>query len=419
MRITFKILLSIFLIIILLISYLSIFGIETDKFNNQILNKVKEIDKRIKVELKEIKLVLDPFNLKLNIKTIGTELEIQNKKIELENIKSQISLESLINNKFSIENLEISTKSLEIKNLISVLRSFRNTPELFILEKTLKKGYLIADIKMNFDSNGGVKDDYVINGFIKEAKFDIIRKYYFQKIDLNFEYKKEELLLNDIRFSLNDLNFTSEKLNIKKDKNDFLVSGNVNHKKFNINKKNFKLLLKPLIPNFDIEKVLLSSSNKFSFKIKKDFKFEDFETTSKIFIDELLFINNFNLKNFFPKLRKNISFSNHELSLKFKKNNLSINGKGKILFQKNADNLDYTLNINDKFLNFKTSLQIKDNPFIIDFLNYKKNEDNNAQINVLGSKDQKDEILVNSLNLDEGKNKIRIKNLAFNKKRNY
>ena len=50
-------------------------------------------------------------------------------------------------------------------------------------------------------------------------------------------------------------------------------------------------------------------------------------------------------------------------------------------------------------------------------MNYKKNEDNNAQINVLGSKDQKDEILVKSLNLDEGKNKIRIKNLAFNKKK--
>ena len=62
MRVTLKILLSIFLIIILLISYLSIFGIETDKFNSQILNKVKDIDKRIKVELKEIKLVLDPFN---------------------------------------------------------------------------------------------------------------------------------------------------------------------------------------------------------------------------------------------------------------------------------------------------------------------------------------------------------------------
>lgn len=417
MRVTLKILLSIFLIIILLISYLSIFGIETDKFNSQILNKVKDIDKRIKVELKEIKLVLDPFNLKLNIKTVGTKLEIQNKKIELENIKSQISLESFINNKFSIENLEISTKSLEIKNLISVLRSFKNTPELFILEKTLKKGYLIADIKMNFDTKGSVKDNYIINGFIKEAKFDIIKKYHFQKIDLNFEYKKEELLLNDIRFSLNDLNFTSEKLNIKRDKDDFFVSGNVNNKKFNINKKNFELLLKPLIPNFEIEKFLLSSSNKFSFKIKKGFKFEDFETTSKIFIDELVVINNFDLKNFFPDLRKDISFSNHELFLKFKKNDLSINGKGKILSQNNVDNLDYTLNINDKFLNFKSSLQIKDNPFLIDFLNYKKNEDNDIQINLIGFKDQKDEILVKSLNLDEGQNKIRIKNLAFNKKK--
>ena len=75
---------------------------------------------------------------------------------------------------------------------------------------------------MNFDSNGGIKDNYVINGFIKEAKFDIIKKYYFQKIDLNFKYKKEELLLNDIRFSLNDLDFTSEKLNIKKIKMIFL-----------------------------------------------------------------------------------------------------------------------------------------------------------------------------------------------------
>ena len=42
----------------------------------------------------------------------------QNRNIEIENIKTQISLKSLIENKFSIESLEISTRSLEIKNLI-------------------------------------------------------------------------------------------------------------------------------------------------------------------------------------------------------------------------------------------------------------------------------------------------------------
>ena len=75
----------------------------------------------------------------MNIKTVGTNIKNQNKKIEIESIKAQISLKSLLENKFSIKNLEISTKSLEIKNLISFLRVYQNSPELFILEKTVEK----------------------------------------------------------------------------------------------------------------------------------------------------------------------------------------------------------------------------------------------------------------------------------------
>ena len=127
------------LILVLITSYLSIFGVETDKFNNQITEKIRKFDKNLEVELKEIKLILDPFQFKLQAKTIGTNLINQSKKIEIENIKTQLSLKSLIEDKFSIENLEISSKSLELKNLISFLRSFQNTPELFIMEKPLKK----------------------------------------------------------------------------------------------------------------------------------------------------------------------------------------------------------------------------------------------------------------------------------------
>ena len=166
MRIISKTLLIIFIIFIILISYLSIFGIETDRFNNQISHKIKNINKEIDVELKEIKLVLNPLKLKLNIKTVGSKLKKQNKSIEIENIKTQISLRSLIEDKFSIERLEISTKSLEIKNLISFVRTFQNTPELFVLEKIVKKGFLIADIKLEFDLDGRIKDNYQINGFI-------------------------------------------------------------------------------------------------------------------------------------------------------------------------------------------------------------------------------------------------------------
>ena len=148
MKVISRFILILFFIALILLSYLSIVGIETDRFNNQISNKIENTNKEIEIELKKIKLVLDPFKFRLNVKTVGSKLKSRNRNIEIENIKTQISLRSLIDNQFSIENLEISTKSLEITNLISFFRSVKNIPELFILEKFIKKGYLIADIKL-------------------------------------------------------------------------------------------------------------------------------------------------------------------------------------------------------------------------------------------------------------------------------
>ena len=174
MKTLIKFITIIFFLIIIFLSYLSIFGIETDKFNTQILNKIKNFDRNIEVELKKIRLVLDPFTLKLKVKTVGSKLKKQNKVIEIENIKSQISLKSIITNRFSIENVEVSTKSLEIKNLLSFIRTYENSPELFILEKIIKKGYLIADINIDFDQNGKIKDNFKINGFIKDTGLPLI-----------------------------------------------------------------------------------------------------------------------------------------------------------------------------------------------------------------------------------------------------
>ena len=121
MKTLIKFITIIFFLIIIFLSYFSIFGIETDRFNTQILNKIQNFDRNIEVELKKIRLVLDPFTLKLKVKTVGSKLKKQNKVIEIENIKSQISLKSIITNRFSIENLEVSTKSLEIKNLLVII----------------------------------------------------------------------------------------------------------------------------------------------------------------------------------------------------------------------------------------------------------------------------------------------------------
>ena len=62
-----KILSIISLILVLLIFYLSIFGIKTTKFNNQIKNKILEINKGVNLDLKSIKITLSPLDLKINI----------------------------------------------------------------------------------------------------------------------------------------------------------------------------------------------------------------------------------------------------------------------------------------------------------------------------------------------------------------
>ena len=415
MKIISKFIIALLFLILIFISYLSIFGIETDRFNNQIINELKKIDEKIEVELKKIKLVLNPFEFKLNIKTVGVNLKKQNKTIEFENIKSQISLKTIFENKFSFENLEISTKSLEIKNLISFTRTFQNIPELFLLEKTIKKGYLIADIKINFDENGKIKDNYEINGFIRDTKLDILKKYNIQKINFIFKYKKDDLQINDIVFSLNNLDFKLDKLLVKKKKNDFLLSGNIDHKKLDINKKNIDLFIKPFLPEIEIKKMIFSSKSIFSFEIKKGFKIDNFNVSSDLLIDQFILTNNFNLKNFFPDTSKNISILDNKLKIKYKKNDLSISGEGDVIYQNKKDDITYNFNNKDGILNFDTSLTINDNPFVLSFLNYEKNENNQTIINIKGSKDKKNKIFVNSLSLNEDKNIIKLNNLVLSK----
>ena len=77
--------------LVLLIIYLSTVGFETDKFNNQIQNLVKQKNDKFDTSLKKIKLTLDPLNFKINAKTIDTKILFKGKLIELEYLKTQIS----------------------------------------------------------------------------------------------------------------------------------------------------------------------------------------------------------------------------------------------------------------------------------------------------------------------------------------
>ena len=62
MKIFFKIASFFLIIIIFIVFYLSIVGVETTKFNKQIQNKIQYFDSNLSLELKKVKLILNEIN---------------------------------------------------------------------------------------------------------------------------------------------------------------------------------------------------------------------------------------------------------------------------------------------------------------------------------------------------------------------
>ena len=141
-------------VISFIIFYLSIFGLETEKFNSQIKNKINQTDKNFEVELKKIRLTLSPLNFKVNAKTIAPKIFYKKKLIQLEYIETQISIISLIKNQIISSKLKLSTRSILLKDLVTFFRGITNRPELFILERAVKNGQIIVNLDLNFDETG-------------------------------------------------------------------------------------------------------------------------------------------------------------------------------------------------------------------------------------------------------------------------
>ena len=168
----FKTLSIILLLLILVIFYLSFVGIKTNKFNDKITNKILEINKGVNLDIDNIKFLLNPYNFTVDMMTMNPKIYIEENQLELKSIKINISLKALLEDQFSINDLKVETREIKINDVILLAKSFRNSTELFLLNRFTKSGSLRANIKLNFDKAGKIKEDYQINGLIKKGEFN-------------------------------------------------------------------------------------------------------------------------------------------------------------------------------------------------------------------------------------------------------
>ena len=401
-------------ILISIIIYLSLIGIETDKFNDTIKDKVSQNNNQLDIQLKKIKLTLDPFNFKINAKTIGTKLIFQKKVVELESIKTKISFNSLFKNKLVSSNFIVSTRSVLLKDLVGFLRVTTNRAELFFLEKSIEKGYAIIDLELSFDKDGNIKKDYRIKGLLKDGKIRLLNDYNLENINFSLNIENDNYNFKEIKFSTNDIDFFSDSLKIKKNKKEFFVEGYIENEKSILNDKLLNLI-KLNFNNVNFVNIKFSSKNDFSFNLNKKLKFKNLTITSKILIDETEYYKPEILNDYFSEVKDKINLKDHKIEAIYKKDYLSIKGTGKIQLEKDFDEIDYSVSkINDK-VDFDSNLIINKTSFQIEKLDYKKEKNSKLQLTLSGNYEKTKGLVLDQFVILNKKNKIKLNNLLVDK----
>ena len=316
-----QILLVIFLILVLAIFYLSVFGIKTDKFNNQISNNILKINKKIELKLSNVNYLLNPLNLTINIKTKNPLILLEGRSLGIKDIQTNVELKPLISSQFSIDDVKITTKEIKLNDVIALVRTFQNSPQLFVLNTFIRDGFVSANINFNFDEKGKIKENYKIEGSVKEAKLNILNQLKFKNLNFNFNINKDFYSLKKINTKINDIKITSPLIEIKKKKNSFFVNGQLLNDKKNFDIKEFESIFSNLSNNIDIQKIEFSSKNKFSFNVNKKFKFDNLKIESIIELDELIFNKkNLKLKKYLPSFIKKLKLEEHKININYNQN---------------------------------------------------------------------------------------------------
>ena len=411
-----KTLSAILLLFVLLVIYLSFIGIKTEKFNNNIINKVSKINKKIKLELKDINLLLNPFRFTAIITTKDPVIFLGNNELQIKNIKTSVSLSSLIFDEFSLDDLQISTKPIMLNDMILLARSFKNSAELFLLNKAIKDGFLVADIKLKFDDEGNIKKDYQINGFIKNGNFNFLNQLKVKSLNLNFDISKKKYSLTKLNTEINNINFSSPLIEISEKKDLFFVKGKILSSEKNFIDKELKNIFASFFKISNVKKISFRSENDFSFNINKKLKFNNLNIKSRLNINQLLIKNDFiNIKPYLPHLDKIINLEKHKITVEYDKDEINIQGKGKILIKDKYDLITYQLSKkNDKII-FNTKANLRNNELLVNFLDYEKKENIDSSVIVNGSIKNDKQIDLDLVSLVERDNTITFKNLNIDK----
>ena len=411
----FSIFILLFLILVTVIFFLSTKGYETDKFNIVISNKIENFNKDLKVNLDKIRIKINVQDLSLFLSTKKPAVEYQNIQVPINEFKIFVDFFSLFTNQVKIEKINVKVDEIEIKDLKQMILKTKPSNFKSFIIKNFQNGSVEGDLSLDYLKEN--KFDYQLKGVLNNAEINVFKNK-FKNINLNFIADNKNILFNGISFNYKEIFIDNGSLNIDMDKSYF-IDGTL-ASKIDLNRDQIKNLSNDLsnlkIPS-EIKDFNLKASviKKFKVELDKTLKVNNyqFDIKSDILNSSLVF-----------KKPKKIFFLENELD--------------KISFGKGIINIDKTFGsplnifsegiykINDvssfekyKVKNsfykskkeFEFNIDLKEN-FLIDIINYNKEKDKTANIQ-LNFILKQNEIQLRKIQFKEDKNLISINNLIL------
>ena len=408
-----QITLFLILLFIIFLTYLSTYGVSTDKFNKLISEKISERDKYLEIDLNEIKIFLNINNFNFELKTNNPKVFFKNKEIKIKSISTDLPLKNLILQKMNLEEVKILTHKNKIQNLIEVIRAYKNNPQLFILNKIIKDGFIEIESKINFNEDGSIKNNYLVDGNIENLKIELLNNDIIENVNLSFLIRENNYLIYNLSSFYKTVKIKSNQIKIINNGNSYNFEGDISNQKSKLNLSKLPDIFNKNIRNIFKEDLTIYSNNKFNFSLNKKIKFSDINIQSKITLEELQYSNDI-FKQFFPGYKKDIRFENNSITIDYNNGDYQINGKSKININGDIDDANYSLKKikNDFFYNF--NLELINSAVNFKILNYTKNKDDKSSLELKGKYSTSKKIDLEKIRFIHDKNLIDIENIKIN-----
>ena len=405
-------LLIIFILLTALVTILSTKGIETNKFNKFISEKVSET-KNVELDLDLIKFKLDPKELSLFLETDKPKIYYRNLQIPVRNIKVYVDFLSLFKSDPRIKKSNLILEELNISQIKELSKIVKPSNFNSLLNNKIKKGKFFSEVEIFLDEKGSLQN-FIAKGSVRKLEVELIDNLYLSNTKLNFFADKNDVLIKKIFGEIEGVVISDGdiKLNLEngiKLNSNFTSNINLDEQFFNKNKK----LLNKLNLQSKIKNLNGDFNNNFSIDFDNTYKVKNYKINinGKIENSKIRLLKP--LKNdFLTNAIKEINFSDLQIQTEFTPKKINSNFKGKYSFDnKDFQNMNIENIVKNGVLDLKLNFDYK-HRVEINLINYQKSKDKISSIS-LELKKKNDKIQINEINFKEGKNIINIKGLIL------